>query len=142
MAEKYPGLKYTKDPEALHLYVKDIRILTPKEYDSLRAAIPQNMHKTLFDVLLITGMRYAELHRLYDNHAWYNERRNLIHLPVEAQRKVKRRQLERTIHPLPSMFSYCLQIFGRTKDRQLKPDGITIYKGGLLKRASILMGFQ
>lgn len=115
MVEKYPGLKYMKDPEALHLYVKDIRILTPKEYDSLRATIPQNMHKTIFDVLLITGMRYAELHRLYDNRAWYNEKRNLIHLPTEAQKKVKRRQLERTIHPLPSMFSYLLSDFWENK---------------------------
>jgi hypothetical protein len=117
MVEKYPGLKYMKDPEALHLYVKDIRILTVKEYEMLRATIPQNMHKTIFDVLLITGLRYAELHRLYDNHAWYNEKRNLIHLPTEAQRKVKRRQLERTIHPLPSMFSYMLNDFWGNKDR-------------------------
>ena len=100
---KYPILAYVKDSQALHLYVRDIRILTPKEYQALRSAIPKDSHKTIFDILLITGMRYAELLRLYDNPAWYNEKKNLIHLSQEAQKKHKRRQLERTIHPLPSV---------------------------------------
>lgn len=56
-------------------------------------------------------MRYAEMLRLYDNHDWYNEKRNIIHLPEEAQKKHKRKQLERTIHPLPSMFNYLLKDF-------------------------------
>jgi integrase len=94
---KYPKLAYVKDSQALHLYVRDIRILTPKEYQALRSAIPKDSHKTIFDILLITGMRYAELLRLYDNPAWYNEKKNLIHLSQEAQKKHKRRQLERTI---------------------------------------------
>ncbi|GEM_PF-2896969 len=53
-------------------------------------------------------MRYAEMLRLYDHKEWYNEKRNIIHLS-EVQRKHKRRQLERTIHPLPSMFNYTLK---------------------------------
>ena len=110
---KYPNLAYVKDSQALHLYVRDIRILTPKEYQALRSAIPKDSHKTIFDILLITGMRYAELLRLYDNPTWYNEKKNLIHLSQEAQKKHKRRQLERTIHPLPSMFSYLLKDFGQ-----------------------------
>jgi hypothetical protein len=56
-------------------------------------------------------MRYVEVLRLYDHKEWYNEKRNLIHLPESAQKKQKRRQLERTIHPLPSMFSYLLRDF-------------------------------
>jgi len=107
----YPKNKYEKDSEALHLYVKDIRILTPREYKALRAAALKNYHRTIFDILLITGMRYVELQRLYDNPSWYNEKNNLIHLPEAAQKKVKRRQLERTIHPLPSMFSYLFKQF-------------------------------
>jgi integrase len=108
---KYPKQAYERDPEVLHLYVKDIRILTPKEYETLKTAIPKQTHKTILDILLITGMRYIEVLRLYDHKEWYNEKRNLIHLPESAQKKQKRRQLERTIRPLPSMFSYLLRDF-------------------------------
>jgi hypothetical protein len=101
----YPKNKYEKDSESLHLYVKDIKILTPSEYKALKSEIPKERHKTILDILLITGLRYEELRRLYDNPQWYNEKNNLIHLPEVAQKKVKRRQLERTIQPLPSMFS-------------------------------------
>ena len=89
----------------------EIRILTPDEYNKLRAVIPQARHKTLLDVLLITGMRYIEVCRLWDNPKWFNEARNIIHLPQGAQKKHKRTQLERTIQPLPSMFSYILKDF-------------------------------
>ena len=108
---KYPKHTYERDPEVLHLYVKDIRILTSKEYEALKTAIPKEAHKTILDILLITGMRYIEVLRLYDHKEWYNEKRNLIHLPESAQKKQKRRQLERTIHPLPSMFSDLLRDF-------------------------------
>lgn len=111
MESKYKTSGYTKDTGALHLYVRDIRILTPKEYEQLKAVIPKDSHKTVFDILLITGMRYIEMLRLYEHNEWYNEKRNLICLPEEAQKKAKRRQLERTIHPLPSMFSSILKDF-------------------------------
>lgn len=117
---KYPKTGYLKDPDNLHLYVVDVRILTPKEYEALKAAIPKDQHKTILDILLITGMRYAELLRLYDNPAWYNEKRNIIHLPEEAQKKHKRRQLERTIHPLPSMFNYLLKDFWQVRKPPLE----------------------
>lgn len=107
--DKYPTMGYTKDPDALHLYVRDVRILTPSEYEALKAAIPTDHHKTILDILLITGMRYAEFLRLYDNKTWYNEKRNIIHLPAEAQLKHKRKQIERTIHPLPYGFNYFMK---------------------------------
>ena len=69
------------------------------------------MHKTLLDVLLITGMRYVEVQRLWNHKEWYLEHENIIHLPEEAQRKHKRSQLERTIHPLPTMFNYIMKDF-------------------------------
>ena len=109
--DKYPTMGYSKDTDALHLYVCDIRILTPVEYEALKSAIPTDRHKTILEILQITGMRYAEFIRLYDNKVWYNERRNIIHLPEEAQLKHKRTQLERNIHPLPSMFSYIFKDF-------------------------------
>jgi len=106
---RYPVSGYSKDKDNLHLYVRDIRILTPNEYKRLREAIPKERYKTIFDILVITGMRYVELARLYYHNEWYNEKRNLIHLTEEAQLKQKRRQLERTIYPLPSMFNYLLR---------------------------------
>ena len=118
--QQYPSKNYQKDPDCLHLYVKGIRILTPKDYEALKAAIPNDRHKTILEVLLITGMRYAEMLRLYDHKEWYNEKRNIIHLPEEAQKKVKRRQLERTIHPLPSMFSHVLKNFWNGKKPPLE----------------------
>lgn len=111
MEKQYTSSGYKKDPEALHLYVNDIRILTPREYETLRASIPKEYHKALFDILLITGMRYIEVCRLHVHDEWYNTKRNIIHLPEEAQKKAKRKQQERTIHPLPSMFSYILRDF-------------------------------
>ena len=94
---KYMALGLRRDTDVLHLYVKEIRILTPAEYQRIRAVIPMDRHKTLLDILLITGARYVEIQRLYDNHVWYNENRNLIHLSESAQKKAKRKQLERTI---------------------------------------------
>jgi len=109
--DKYPVTGYTKDTNALHLYVKDVRILTPKEYDAIKAVIPSERHKTMFEILLITGLRYAEFLRLHNNKAWYNETRNIIHLPEEAQLKHKRKQPERTIHPLPFGFRLYMRQF-------------------------------
>lgn len=107
---RYPVNGYAKDPDFLHLYVNDVRVLTPDEYGKLRYTIHKQHHKALFDILMITGMRYEELLRLYDHKEWYNAKKNLIHLPEEAQKKEKRKQLERTIHPLPSMFSLLLDV--------------------------------
>lgn len=109
--DKYPKSGYRKDPENLHLYVNDVRIITPGEYKAFKAAIPTDEHKTAFDILLITGMRYAEYLRLYENHEWYNEKRNIIHLDEFAQLKHKRTQKERTIHPLPYGFNYFMKAF-------------------------------
>ena len=121
LMEKYKMSGYKKDPEALHLYVKDIRILTPKDYETLKAVIPKDSHRAVLDILLITGMRYAEMLRVYNHREWYNDKRNIIHLPEEAQKKHKRRQLERTIHPLPSMFNYILRDFWEGKRPPLEP---------------------
>lgn len=111
MQERYTVSGYQKDPEALHFYVKDIRILTLREYEMLRSAIPKDQHRVLFDVLLITGMRYIEVCRFYQHPEWYITKRNIIHLPEEAQKKQERKQLERNIQPLTSMFSYILKDF-------------------------------
>ncbi len=113
--EKYPVSKLEKDNKSLYLYVNGIRLLTVREYEALRAAIPLDRHKALFDVLIVTGMRYIEVQRLYDHPEWYNEQENHIHLPEKAAQKVKKVQLQRTIFPLPSMFKYVLKDFWNGK---------------------------
>lgn len=109
---KYPTQGIKRDRDCLHLYTNgEIKVLTVDEYKKLKDAIPKEDYKIILDVLLITGMRYIEVCRLYENHEWYNERRNLIHLPAEAQRKHERRQAERTITNLPTMFNLMMKMF-------------------------------
>ena len=109
---KYPSQELKRDRDCLHLYTNgEIKVLTVDEYIKLKSAIPKDDYKIILDVLMITGIRYIELCRLYENHEWYNERRNLIHLPAEAQRKHERRQAERTITNLPSMFNLMMKMF-------------------------------
>ncbi len=117
---KYPKSNYQKDPENLHLYVNNVRILTVEEYQKLRSAIPKDEFKTKLDILLITGMRYTEYLRLYDHKEWYLEKRNILFLSAEAQKKVKRKQKERTINNLPSMFNYLLKDFWQARKPPLE----------------------
>lgn len=109
MKEKYPVSGFTRDKEAI--YVNGIRIFVPVEYDRFKAGIPKKRHKTLFELSTITGMRYAEIQRLYDHPEWYFESRNQIRLNEDAQKKVKRKAKERTIDLLPSTFPYILDQF-------------------------------
>lgn len=111
-SNKYPTLKLKRDPNAIHHYLKgEIRVLTVSEYLKLRDAIPKDRHKTLFELLIVTGMRYIEVQRLYEHREWYLQKDNIIHLPESAQRKHKRSQLERSVHPLPSMFEHLMKTF-------------------------------
>ncbi|AKB82217.1 hypothetical protein MSBR3_1639 [Methanosarcina barkeri 3] len=109
MKEKYPVSGFIRDKEAI--YVNGIRIFVPVEYDRFKAGIPKKRHKTLFELSTITGMRYAEIQRLYDHPEWYSESRNQIRLNEDAQKKVKRKAKERTIDLLPSTFPYILDQF-------------------------------
>jgi hypothetical protein len=109
MKEKYPVSGFTRDKEAI--YVNGIRIFVPVEYDRFKTGIPKKRHKTLFELSTITGMRYAEIQRLYDHPEWYSESRNQIRLNEDAQKKVKRKAKERTIDLLPSTFPYILDQF-------------------------------
>ncbi|MDA8055735.1 MAG: hypothetical protein M0Z77_08850 [Thermoplasmatales archaeon] len=71
-----------------------VRILRPSEYETLRKVLkPQQ--QILVDSLLLTGMRYEEILRFREHEEWMDG--NSIHLPEWAQKKVKRRQLERWI---------------------------------------------
>jgi len=81
------------------------KVLTVEEFDRLKNSIHKTA-KALFELNVITGLRYVEVQRLYENPTWYHETRNQIILPKEAQRKVKQKQIKRTIDKLPSTFPY------------------------------------
>lgn len=86
------------------------KVLTIEEYDTFIKSIPEKK-RVIFEVNVITGMRYIELQRLHDHPEWYYKDRNQIILPKEAQQKVKQKAPKRTIYPLPSTFSYIFKDF-------------------------------
>ena len=60
--------------------VDGTKILTVEEYERFINAIPESM-KAIFEINTITGLRYIELQRLYENPQWYYKERNQIILP-------------------------------------------------------------
>lgn len=106
---KYPATNLQPDKDAI--YCHGIRVLTPEAYDRLKEAIPKKENKAALEVCTITGMRFVEVRRLYNNKDWYSEKRNQIKLPKEAQRKKKQILEERTIDMLPSSMPYILDAF-------------------------------
>jgi hypothetical protein len=76
------------------IIVKGTMILRPSEYLILRNQLKEDQQLVL-DSLLLTGMRYEELLRFREHEEWMDS--NSIHLSEWAQKKVKRRQLERWI---------------------------------------------
>lgn len=99
-------------PEAL--FVKNIRILSPFDVDKILDEIKDPHHKTIFNVLLWTGMRYVEMKRLYKNPEWYSKERNIITFTGSAQKKVKRKIPDRYI-PVPPQLQGELPYFFRNK---------------------------
>ena len=86
------------------------KVLNVEEFDKFIRSIPEK-RKPVFEINIITGLRYIELQRLYDNPRWYNPDRNQIILPKEAQKKVKQVLQKRTIDKLPSSFPYMWKLF-------------------------------
>ena len=86
------------------------KVLTVEEYERFINAIPEAM-KAIFEINTITGLRYIELQRLYENPQWYYKERNQIILPKEAQKKEKQKLPKRTIDKLPTTFSYVFSHF-------------------------------
>lgn len=91
------------------------KVLTVEEYDKFLNFIPVKKsdlsYRPAFEVNTITGLRYIELQRLYDNPEWYLKDRNQIILPAEAQKKEKQKLVKRTVSPLPSTFHYLFKAF-------------------------------
>ena len=97
------------------IYVKGVRVLDPSDREAIYNAIPKQHHKTIFDMLFWSGMRYVEVQRFHDHPEWYMKERRAIHLPEEAQLKVKRIAPERYIHPLPPQLDGLLPYFFSNK---------------------------
>jgi hypothetical protein len=91
--------------------VNDIRLYTPEMYDNMLSVITKPVHRRRFIILFWSGMRYIEFQRFHSNPTWYDRSRNMIYLPKTAQKKAKRKQLERYIHPLPDMIGEIIAAF-------------------------------
>ncbi len=88
------------------------RILRPSEYEVLREGAMKLENQTLLDACLLLGARYKECGRIQQNSKWFDG--NFIHLPAEAQQKVKRKQTERWIR-LSSRGTAILPFFFETR---------------------------
>jgi hypothetical protein len=67
-----------------------IRIISPLDYDKIVHTIDKDYLRTIFNVAMWTGMRYVEIQKLHAHSEWVLRERKLIHLPREADRKIKR----------------------------------------------------
>ena len=86
------------------------KVLTVEELDNFLQAVPEKK-RVIFEINVITGLRYVELQRLHDSPEWYHKRRNQIILPAEAQKKVKQKLVKRAVDRLPSTFHYMFKQF-------------------------------
>jgi len=80
-------------PEIL---VSNVRVLRPSEAKALIDAVPKDDQKLKLEALLYTGMRYIEVHRLWENPNWF--KKDNIHLTKEAIKKKKIKIKERYVH--------------------------------------------
>jgi integrase len=112
------------------------KILTVQEYDTFINCVPEKM-RAIFEISTITGLRYIELQRLYQNPQWYYKERNQIILPKEAQKKKKQFLPKRTIDKLPSTFPY---IFASFINGKKPPNRFTWFKD--LARWSLKAGIE
>lgn len=70
--------KYVTHSPELRLFIKNIRILTISEYNSITRDIKNGSIRAIFDVMISTGIDYDELLQVYQCHESYNESKNTI----------------------------------------------------------------
>jgi hypothetical protein len=80
----------------------NVRVLRPSEFKEIKERAKKDK-QILLDCLLLSGMRYEEFYRLRQHEDWLSGK--FIYLPQWAEKKVKRKQKDRTIN---------LSIMGRT----------------------------
>lgn len=111
------------------ILVNGTRILGPFESDLLRESIEKDYLRTIYDVCLWTGMRYIEVQRFYSHPEWWMSLRKCVHLPAEAQKKVKRTQIERYVHPIPAQLETILPYF----HKNTKPPSLQAWNQNLAR---------
>lgn len=114
------------------ILVNGVRVLGPYELDLLASHIKNNELRTIFEVCFWSGMRYVEIQRLHNHPEWWLHGRRAVHLPEEAQKKVKRKQLERYVHPVPPVLETELRFFFKGR----KPPAIQVWNTNLLRWAA------
>jgi len=91
-----------------------VRILRPKEYEAMIHVIKKPHHKTMFQALLYTGMRYIEAQRFQNYPSWFDG--DFVHLPhLLAERKTMRTQPERWVR-LNNQGKMAVDYFTRLKE--------------------------
>jgi len=113
------------------IFVKGTRILGPWDYDQFVSSIQKDYLQDIFNICFWTGMRYVEVQRLHGHPEWYWPQRRTIHLPEEAQRKAKRKQVERYIYPIPPQVEGILKYFFKGR----KPPTQTAWNNNLIRWA-------
>jgi integrase len=113
-----------------------VRVFTPAEVDALVGAIKQPHHRTLFNVLLWTGMRYVEVQRLHEHPEYVLQTRGYIDLPFDAARKKKGKRTppQRQV-PIPQQLAGELPYFFRNP----APPTVQVW-GRNLKRWAVAAG--
>ena len=77
------------------ILMKKVRVFRPSECKIFINAIPKRKYQLMFKALLYSGMRYIEIQRFKKHPEWFDG--NFVHLPEFAQKKKKRKQLERWV---------------------------------------------
>ena len=70
--------------------VNGVRVLTPGEVDRLRDAMGKPSNRVVFDALLFTGLRYAELSQVYEDPSRFDPDRKLIKVDNKKTKAVAR----------------------------------------------------
>lgn len=110
---KYNDVNY-QDFKAPIIRMK-VRILRPKECHAIQRVIKKPYHKTMFQALLYTGMRYIEMQRFQNYPSWFDG--DFVHLPhLLAERKKMRTQPERWVR-LNQQGKMAIEYFSRMKEK-------------------------
>ena len=74
----------------MDMEVNGVRVLTPGEVDRLREAMGKPSNRVVFDALLFTGLRYAELTQVYEDPSRFDPDRKLVKVDNRKTKAVVR----------------------------------------------------
>ena len=82
----------------MDMEVNGVRVLTPGEVFSLREAMGKPSNRVVFDCLLLTGLRYAELSQLYEDPSRFDPERKLVKVDNKKSKAVVRSGDSRVVY--------------------------------------------